>query len=55
MKDGFKYNFTYIPYSYNPISQEPFDNLEMNQLYELGYKMGKSQDYWKHSPANITF
>lgn len=55
MKDGFKYNFTYIPYSYNPISQEPFDNLEMNQLYQLGYKMGKSQDYWKHSPANITF
>ncbi|WP_432773658.1 patatin-like phospholipase family protein [Francisella salimarina] len=55
VKDGFKYNFTYIPYSYNPVSQEPFDNLEMNQLFELGYKMGESQNYWKHSPANITF
>ncbi|AEI36488.1 patatin-like phospholipase family protein [Francisella salina] len=55
VKDGFKYNFTYIPYSYNPVSQEPFDNLEMNQLFELGYKMGESQNYWKSSPANITF
>lgn len=55
MKDGLKYNFTFIPYDYIPITKEPFNNLEMNQLFELGYKMGKSQDYWKHSPANITF
>ena len=39
-----------IPASFDQVSEEPFDKTYMNELYELGYKMGQSGSAWTSKP-----
>lgn len=49
-------NFYYvdIPDSFKFYAEEAFDQKEMNDLFELGRKMGKAQDAWLTVPPGLS-
>ena len=52
-RDGIGFNYIDIPTDYKPISKKPFDQAEMNQLFELGFEMAKSGDKWHKVPPGL--
>jgi hypothetical protein len=53
MQYGFDFNLVYIPNDFEVESNEPFDPVYMNKLYERGYKMGKEGVPWLKAPPGI--
>jgi predicted patatin/cPLA2 family phospholipase len=47
------YNLAYIPADFPDTSTEAFDPKYMSQLFELGFKLGKSGDEWKKTPPRL--
>lgn len=47
------YNATYIPGNFPDTSTEAFDPKYMSQLFDLGYKLGKSGKKWKKTPPRL--
>ena len=50
LRDGVDYNLAHIPESFDRKSKEPFDKDYMNQLFELGYSLGKGGYPWSKTP-----
>jgi len=48
------YNVTYIPGNFPDTSTEAFDPKYMSQLFDLGYKLGKSGTEWKKTPPRLS-
>ena len=48
-----QYNLAYIPGDFPDTSTEAFDPSYMSQLYELGFKLGKSGTEWKKTPPRL--
>jgi hypothetical protein len=48
-----QYNLAYIPGDFPDTSTEAFDPKYMSQLFELGYKLGKSGTEWKKTPPRL--
>jgi hypothetical protein len=48
-----QYNLAYIPGDFPDTSTEAFDPKYMSQLYELGFKLGKSGTEWKKTPPRL--
>ena len=53
-KENIAFNYVDIPDSFEFNADEPFDSVEMNKLFELGRKMGNTQDGWLKSPPGFT-
>jgi len=51
--NGIGFNYIDIPTDYKPISEKPFDQAEMNQLFNLGFEMGKSGKDWQNVPLGL--
>jgi hypothetical protein len=47
------YNLAYIPGNVPDTSTEAFDPKYMSQLFELGFKLGKSGTEWKKTPPRL--
>jgi hypothetical protein len=52
-RNGIDFNHIDIPTNYKPISEKSFDQAEMNQLFNLGFKMGKSGKDWQKVPLGL--
>ena len=50
---GIEYHLTYIPDTLDETSEEPFDKVYMNKLFELGYGMALSGDLWHNNPPGF--
>jgi hypothetical protein len=48
-----QYNLAYIPGDFLDTSTEAFDPKYMSQLFELGFKLGKSGTEWKKTPPRL--
>jgi hypothetical protein len=48
-----QYNLAYIPGDFPDTSTEAFDPKYMSQLFDLGYKLGKSGTEWKKTPPRL--
>ena len=48
------YNVTYIPGNFPDTSTEAFDPKYMSQLFDLGFKLGKSGTEWKKTPPRLS-
>jgi hypothetical protein len=47
---GANFRMISVPESFDRTSKEPFDKAYMNELYELGYKMGRHGSAWVTRP-----
>jgi hypothetical protein len=47
------YNVAYIPGNFPDTSTEAFDPKYMSQLFDLGYKLGRSGKEWKKTPPRL--
>jgi hypothetical protein len=47
------YNVAYIPGNFSDTSTEAFDPKYMSQLFNLGFKLGKSGTEWKKTPPRL--
>lgn len=47
------YNLIYIPGGFPDTSTEAFDPQYMSQLFDLGYKLGKSGTEWTKTPPRL--
>jgi hypothetical protein len=47
------YNVAYIPGNFPDTSTEAFDPKYMSQLFNLGFKLGKSGTEWKKTPPRL--
>jgi hypothetical protein len=53
-REGMEFNLVYIPSTFKFKGKELFDTEEMKQLFELGFNMGKSGDFWhKYPPGYV--
>jgi hypothetical protein len=52
-RDGVDFNLAYIPPSFNVTLNEPFDQHYMNELFNLGYELGKAGYDWKKTPPGL--
>lgn len=52
-RDDIQYNLAYIPSSFKVVEPKPFDNAYMRQVFQLGYKMGKSDQPLTHYPPEF--
>jgi hypothetical protein len=48
-KEGIDFYYTSIPEDFEFTATEPFDRLEMIDLYYLGYKIGSSNNNWRQT------
>jgi hypothetical protein len=46
-KEGLSFNFRHIPNDYNEDRKSEFDSAYMKKLFDLGYKIGASQNPWQ--------
>jgi hypothetical protein len=51
--DGVDFNLALIPGDFNVTRQEEFDRHYMNQLFNLGYDLGKRGYPWKKYPPGL--
>ncbi|MGH6933783.1 MAG: hypothetical protein ACREEE_15280 [Dongiaceae bacterium] len=49
-RDGVEFNLAFIPPDFNVQSKEPFDQHYMNELFKVGYDLGKSGYPWAKAP-----
>jgi len=47
------YNVAYIPGDFPDTSTEAFDPKYMSQLFDLGFRLGKSGTVWKKTPPRL--
>ncbi len=52
-RDGMEYHLAYIPDNFDQEKEEVFDLKYMNNLFQLGYKMGKQGYSWKRVPPGL--
>lgn len=52
-RDGLNYHLAYIPDDFNEKSQEMFDPVYMQKLFDLGYRMAKSGYPWAKAPPGL--
>jgi hypothetical protein len=52
-RDGIDFYFADVPPDYVAGSGEPFDQVEMNRLFEIGYRQGISGTAWKTVPPGM--
>ena len=52
-RDGVDFNLAYIPPSFDVPLNEPFDQHYMNELFNLGYELGKAGYDWKKTPPGL--
>lgn len=53
-KEDLDFNYVGIPEGFEFTATEPFDRLEMIELYNLGYGIGSSSDRWQHEvPGDV--
>jgi len=53
LKQNIKYHYVDIPDSYKSQAKEPFDQEEMNRLFQLGYESGQQKDPWHKVPPGL--
>ena len=49
-RDGVDFNLAFIPPTFNVELPEPFDQHYMNELFKVGYDLGKSGYDWTKTP-----
>ena len=49
-RENVSFNYVDIPDNFNIESEEAFDPVAMNALFEAGYKLGLSPDPWEKAP-----
>jgi predicted acylesterase/phospholipase RssA len=49
-RDGIDFHFVDVPADYVAGSEEPFDQAEMNRLFEIGHQLGVSGTAWRTEP-----
>jgi hypothetical protein len=49
-QDGIDFNLAYIPPTFNVQLTEPFEQHYMNELFSLGYELGRSGYAWGKAP-----
>ncbi len=52
-RNGVDYNLAYIPGDFPDTSKEPFDQVYMSKLFDLGYELGQSGRVWKKTPPRL--
>ncbi|HUL06927.1 MAG TPA: patatin-like phospholipase family protein [Candidatus Acidoferrum sp.] len=52
-RDGVDFNLAYIPPTFNVTLAEPFDQHYMNELFNVGYELGKTGYDWKKTPPGL--
>jgi predicted acylesterase/phospholipase RssA len=52
-RDGVDFNLAFIPPSFNVTLTEPFEQHYMNELFKLGYELGRSGYDWKKTPPGL--
>ena len=55
MRDGINYHLAFIPPSFNEKPQEVFDPVYMSKLFDLGFALNKTGDYWLRQPPDIEY
>jgi len=53
-RDGVDFNLAFIPPSFNVPLPEPFDQHYMNELYKVGYDLGKAGYHWAKAPPGYS-
>ena len=53
-RDGIDYNLAYIPRTFTTPFTEPFDTKYMNELFDLGYRLGSAGYSWAKLPPGFT-
>jgi predicted acylesterase/phospholipase RssA len=53
-RDGVDFNLAFIPASFNVPLPRPFDQHYMNELYKVGYNLGKSGYPWAKAPPGYS-
>ena len=48
-----KFNWTSIPAGNIPTTMEPFNRIEMNTLYQVGYEQGLRGGDWRNRPPEL--
>ena len=54
-RDGINYNLAYIPHEFNEKPQEVFDPVYMSKLFDFGYRLNTTGDYWLKKPPGIEY
>jgi predicted acylesterase/phospholipase RssA len=49
-RDGVDFNLAFIPASFNVPLPQPFDQHYMNELYKVGYDLGRAGYHWAKAP-----
>ena len=49
-RDGVDFNLAYIPSTFSLASPQPFDRAYMNELFKVGYELGKAGYQWAKTP-----
>ena len=52
-RDGVDFNLAYIPPTFNVPLTEPFEQHYMNELFNLGYELGRSGYNWQKTPPGL--
>jgi hypothetical protein len=47
------FNLAYIPPTFNVTLTEPFDQHYMNELFKVGYELGRAGYDWKKTPPGL--
>ena len=49
-RDGIDYNLAFIPRTFTTALKKPFDTEYMNELFDLGYRLGSTDYPWAKLP-----
>ncbi|MEH6633273.1 MAG: patatin-like phospholipase family protein [Halopseudomonas aestusnigri] len=52
-RDGFDFYLSYVPNNFDFPLPEPFDNKYMQELYKVGYEIGKKGVDWQRQPPEL--
>jgi len=52
-RDKVDYNLAFIPPTTRPAPKEPFDRRYMNELFDLGYRLGRNGYPWSKTPPGL--
>jgi predicted acylesterase/phospholipase RssA len=52
-RDGLDYNLADIPPTFELEPEEPFDQVYMRALFDIGYKMARDGYPWEHAPPGV--
>jgi hypothetical protein len=53
LRQNIKYHYVDIPDSYESQAKEPFDQEEMNRLFQIGYELGQQKEPWQTVPPGL--